>query len=144
MNIIRRKDKNIHPSNCPFLWPFSELSYKDKGKGLNSRLSDLIADVEDLKKKKWRRRIISHNYSRSRSSTPKLEWASQCPRGEQVHMKIIETLRIWQENYHLLTHSCTWGMSNETKKPIRSHFKFPKVDVTRFPKLDVIVKNITS
>ena len=52
----------------------------DKVKGLNSRLSDITADVEDLKKKDQAHQKMKKVGNRSRSRSPRSrsrEWASQ-------------------------------------------------------------------
>ena len=130
-----------------------------KVKGLNSRLSDLTADVEDLKKKDQDHQKMKKVDNRSRSRSPRSrsrerasqhsgEWCSQTMRKESYSSEEednIEALaEVSEETHRLLTDSCVRGVSSETRKRTRSHFKFPKVDATRSPKLDAVLKNVTS
>ena len=130
----------------------------DKVKGLNSRLSALTADVEDLKKKDQAHQKMKKVDNRSRSRSPcsrsrerasqhSGEWCSQTTRKESYSSEednIEDLAEVSEETHRLLTDSCTRGMSSETRKCTRSRFKFPKVDATRSPKLDAVLKSVTS
>ena len=132
----------------------------DKVKGLNSRLSDLTADVEDLKKKdqahQKMKKVDNHSRSRSprsrsreRASQHSGERRSQTMRKESYSSdeeedNIEDLAEVSEETHSLLTDSYTRGVSSETRKRTRSHFKFPKVDATRSPKLDAVLKSVTS
>ena len=132
----------------------------DKVEGLNSRLSDLTADVEDLKKKDQAHQKMKKVDNRSRSRSPRSrsrerasqhsgEWCSQTTRKESYFLEeeednIEDLAEVSEETHHFLTDSCTQGVSSETRKRTRSRFKFPKVDATRSPKLDAVLKSVTS
>ena len=57
---------------------------------------------------------------------------------------IEDLAEVSEETHRLLTDSCTRGVSSETRKCTRSHFKFPKVDAIRSLKLDAVLKSVTS
>ena len=130
----------------------------DKVKGLNSRLSDLTADVEDLKKKDQAHQKMKKVDNRSRSRSPRSrsrerasqhcgERCSQTMRKESYSSEednIEDLAEVSEETHRLLTDSCTRGVSSETRKRTRSRFKFPKVDATRSLKLDAVLKSVTS
>ena len=131
----------------------------DKVKGLNSRLSDLTADVEDLKKKdQAHQKMKVDNRSRSRcpcsrsrerASQQSGEQCSQTMRKESYSSEeekdnIEDLAEVSEETHRLLTDSCTRGVSSETRKRTIRRFKFTKVDATRSPKLDAVLKSVTS
>ena len=76
------------------------------------------------------------------------EWCSQTIRKESYSSEeednIKDLAEVSEETHRLLTDSCTLGVSSETRKRTRSHFKFPKVDVTRSLRLDSVLRNVTS
>ena len=119
----------------------------DKVKGLSSRLSDLTADVEEMKKVDNRSRSRSpRSRSRERASQHSGERCSQTMRKESYSSEEednIKDLAEVLEETRLLTDSCMRGVSSESRKRTRSRFKFPKVDATRSPKLDAVLKSVT-
>ena len=128
----------------------------DKVKTLNSRLSDLAADVEDFKKKDQAHQIMKKVDNRSRSRSPRSrsrEQASQysgekCSQTMRKESYSSEEEGIWQKSQRRLiifsrTHArgaCQVRLGKHTK----SCFKFPKVDATRSPKLNAVLKSVTS
>ena len=85
--------------------------------------------------------------SREQASQHSGERCSQTMRKESYSSEednIEDLAEVSEETHRLLTDSCTRGVSSETRKRTRSHFKFPKVDATRSLKLDAVLKSVTS
>uniref|UniRef100_A0A1X7VHH3 Uncharacterized protein n=1 Tax=Amphimedon queenslandica TaxID=400682 RepID=A0A1X7VHH3_AMPQE len=51
-------------------------------------------------------------------------------------------MEVSEKTHRLLSDSGTWGVSSETRKRTRSHFKLPKVDAARSPTLHSVMKTV--
>uniref|UniRef100_A0A1X7VQM7 Reverse transcriptase domain-containing protein n=1 Tax=Amphimedon queenslandica TaxID=400682 RepID=A0A1X7VQM7_AMPQE len=124
----------------------------DKVKGLDSRLSDLTTDVEDLKKKHQAQcelKKVEDCCSRSRSPHSK-EWAGQNSGGQCSCTKRTESyssegkedfeqLMEVSSRRRLIVFSLTLALWACQVRPGSLHFKLPKVDAARSPRLDSVM-----
>ena len=138
---------------------------------VSSKVDDLTMDVDTLKRKERERkgqwRTPSWSRSRSPRHSPSREqsqrslgegrsrlWADRDPEkkadysvtlnfsDEEEGVEGSQVVEVLEETHHLLTTSCTRSMSNETRKQTQSRYKLPKVDATRTPRVDHIMKTL--
>ena len=55
-----------------------------------------------------------------------------------------QLVEVSEGTYRLLKTSCTRSMSNDLRRRTRSVYKFPRVEATRTPKVDQVIKSLAS
>ena len=140
-------------------------------KSVASKVDDLTTDVDALKKREKERDRRWSTPSRSRSRSPRrspsrepsrrssgegqsLLWADRDPEEEINYHATVnfsdeedgvegsQLLEVSEKTHRLLTNSCTRSVSNKSRKRTRSRYKLPKVDATRTPRLDHVMKTL--
>uniref|UniRef100_A0A1X7VGZ5 Uncharacterized protein n=1 Tax=Amphimedon queenslandica TaxID=400682 RepID=A0A1X7VGZ5_AMPQE len=132
---------------------------------INTKISAITEDVDLLKKKnkdKEDREMITSALVRSRSRSPRSSREddrtrrSSRERGERSWADIVDSelhpeeedvdssqlIEVSEDTHRLLTGSCTRNMSNEMRKRVRGRYKLPKVEATRTPRMDPVIKTL--
>ena len=141
-------------------------------KSVSSKVDALSSDVDTLKQKE-KERESRKSRSRSRSRDPRHSPPRDCfwqrsdeglseswaLRDPQERMDFSATINFSDEEdgvdgsqlvdvsegtHQLLTTSCTRSVSNEMRKRTWSRYKLPKVDATRTPRVDHVMKTLAS
>ena len=61
---------------------------------------------------------------------------------EEDGFECSQLVKVSEKKHHLLTNSCTRSVSNELRKRMRSRCKLPKVDATRTPRVDHVMRTL--
>ena len=90
--------------------------------------------------------------SRRRGSPePRRHWADSDPDGPTVYPPIhfsdeeeddSQLVEVSEETHKLLSVACTRSVSNEMRKRTRGRYKLPKVEATKTPRLDSVIKTL--
>lgn len=140
-------------------------------KAVASKVDDLTTDVDALKRREKERERRWSTPSRSRSRSPLRSPSSDPPRrssgvgrsqlwtdrdlgegtnehtsgnysDEEDGFEGSQLVEVSEKTHRLLTNSCTRSVSNELRKRTRSRFKLPKVDATRTPRVDHVMRTL--
>ena len=140
-------------------------------RSIASKVDNLTTDVDTLKRREKERERRWSTPSRSRSRSPLRSHSSDPPRwssgvgrsqlwaerdlGKESNdhtpgnysdvedgFEGTQLVEVLEKTHRLLTNSCTRSMSNELRNRTWSRYKFPKVDATRTPRVDHVMKTL--
>ena len=133
----------------------------DEVKGIFKKVDNLTTDVETLKEKDrvWEEREHKGDGWQGRSRSPCSHSREQRRQSPAEHHSWADRIELYDSIYsdedgaehvlevsewthRLLSDSCMRSLTNESRKHTRNRYNLPKVDATRTPKLDPVIKTL--